>query len=57
MSMLDIPKLYMVRLDLNIITFEYPKKIKSSVEKIRTRVLSDLINYSQPYALVFCLYR
>ena len=57
MNMLDIPKLYMVRLDLNIITFEYPKKIKSSVEKIRTRVLSDLINYSQPYALVFCLYR
>ena len=57
MNMLDIPKLYMVRLDLNIITFEYPKKIKSSAEKIRTRVLIDLINYSQPYALVFYLYR
>lgn len=54
--MLDIPKLYMVRLDLNTITFEYPKKIKSSAEKIRTRVLIDLINYSQPYASVFYLY-
>ena len=48
----------MVRLDLNTLTFEYPKKIKSSAEKIRTRVLIDLlINYSQPYASVFYLYR
>ena len=40
--MLDIPQ-YTVILDLNVVMFEYPKKIKSSAEKIRARVLMDLL--------------
>lgn len=37
---LDIPQ-YTVILYLNVVLFEYPKKIKPSAEKTRARVLVD----------------